>query len=208
MVLTEKLDEELIYNNKKIKLTLWFNRVLKAFELLEDEDYEDYEKVEILFKMFCKTTSNFNIQDKEKIIKIIFDNYITQDKKKRQEKQELVLSFKYDANYVYASFMHQYKIDLEEQIDCLRWEKFITLFQGLHKDTIIKQIMNIRSMEIPKPDKHNAKQRAEIIKLKNENSLLAVMTKEELEKYYGEKQQDCNSLATLKAIAKRYKKEG
>lgn len=72
-----------------------------------------------------------------------------------------------DSDYIYASFMQAYGIDL---VDCqgkLHWKKFIALFQGLPEGTKIREVMRIRGMELPKPTKHNQKEIQELMELKS-----------------------------------------
>lgn len=58
-----------------------------------------------------------------------------------------VYSFQYDDDYIYAAFLEQYGIDLQDVVD-LHWWKFRALFKGLREDTEIVKIMGYRSIEI------------------------------------------------------------
>lgn len=60
-----------------------------------------------------------------------------------------VLDFEEDGDYIYASFMQEYGIDLIDVQGKLPWRKFLYLFNGLSADTKIKQVMRIREMEVP-----------------------------------------------------------
>jgi len=71
-----------------------------------------------------------------------------------------------DAELIYASFLFDYKMDLFEQHGKLHWRKFIALLNGLSEDSPFMQVIRIRTMEIPKPNKYNAKERETIRKLK------------------------------------------
>ena len=58
-------------------------------------------------------------------------------------------------------------MDLQEYQGRLHWKKFIALFQGLSEDTKIREVMKIRAMDIPEPNKWNWKQRKQIMELKS-----------------------------------------
>ena len=59
----------------------------------------------------------------------------------------MIYSFEHDAEYIYAAFLDQYGIDLQD-IEHLHWWKFRALFKGLKEDTLISKIMGYRSIEI------------------------------------------------------------
>lgn len=60
-----------------------------------------------------------------------------------------IYSFEYDDDYIYAAFMDQYNIDLQD-IEYLHWWKFKALFKALKEDNEIVKIMRYRSMDLSK----------------------------------------------------------
>ena len=60
-----------------------------------------------------------------------------------------IYSFEHDDDYIYAAFMDQYSIDLQD-IDYLHWWKFKAMFKGLKEDNEIVKIIGYRSMELSK----------------------------------------------------------
>lgn len=58
-----------------------------------------------------------------------------------------IYSFEYDDDYIYAAFLEQYGIDLQD-IEELHWWKFRALFRGLSEDTELVKIMGYRSVKI------------------------------------------------------------
>lgn len=56
-------------------------------------------------------------------------------------------SFEHDAGYIYAAFLSQYKIDLQET-KYMHWWRFRHLFNSLSKDNEFVKIMECRSIEI------------------------------------------------------------
>ena len=57
-----------------------------------------------------------------------------------------IYSFEYDDDYIYAAFLEQYGIDLQD--DNLHWWKFRALFKSLNENVMISKIMSYRSMRI------------------------------------------------------------
>lgn len=55
-------------------------------------------------------------------------------------------SFEYDDAYIYAAFMEQYGIDLQDED--IHWWKFRALFNSLSEDTEFAKIMGYRSIDI------------------------------------------------------------
>lgn len=60
-----------------------------------------------------------------------------------------IYSFEYDDDYIYAAFMDQYNIDLQD-IEYLHWWKFKAMFKSLKEDNEIVKIMGYRSMDLSK----------------------------------------------------------
>ena len=60
-----------------------------------------------------------------------------------------IYSFEHDDDYIYAAFMDQYNIDLQD-IEYLHWWKFKAMFKALKEDNEIVKIMGYRSMDISK----------------------------------------------------------
>lgn len=58
-----------------------------------------------------------------------------------------IYSFEYDDDYIYAAFMTQYGIDLQDS-DYMHWWKFRAMFHSLTNQNEFVKIMEYRSMEI------------------------------------------------------------
>lgn len=106
--------------------------------------------------------------EKISLLEEIYKKCINVKKRPQTKKSALpVLDFEEDGDYIYASFMQEYGIDLIDQQGKLPWRKFLWLFNGLGADTKIKQVMHIREMEIPQFNGKNQKQIQEIQELKS-----------------------------------------
>lgn len=170
-VLTEIPNKKLITDKGKIIVNPAFDTVLEIQRLYKEEDLTDFEKIEQALKMLVKNRWNlrlFSPGEKVKLMEEIGKVYIETKKRPQIRKSALpVLDFEEDGDYIYASFMQDYGIDLIDQQGRLPWKKFIYLFNGLSSGTKIRQVMQIRSMEVPKYTGKNAKQIQEINELKS-----------------------------------------
>lgn len=148
--LTKELENSLNYQGIVYPLKLNYDNVLRWYELFDDPDIKDTEKIAVAFEMFtgsCAINSEFMI----KAIKAIEDHiqssaYGNQASKDDPDSYDPIRFYSYqqDAEAIYASFLSQYGIDLVEQQGKLHWDKFKAMLIGLDEHTIFKRIINIR----------------------------------------------------------------
>lgn len=192
------LPYELHYKGVKLKLTPFFNNVLYCLEVTKNKELEDEEIIDNCFCALVDTNKRYSYKEKLDIIKKVFE-LINEEKKNKNTSNKKTFDFIQDSQMIYAGFYQAYKIDLFEQRNKLHWWKFISLFQGLPKETRIMEIIDIRSRPLPKPTKYNGEKRAELIRLKALYSL--EMTEEERERQFAS---GLNSMFDkLKSIAER-----
>jgi len=194
-MLTESLIQRFDLEGIRVNLCIPFNHILLFYELQADEMFTDTEKIELGFNLLCKVKSKKRIplKTKVKIIEYIFKEFINITKGKKSESEKKVFDFNQDSEYIYASFMSEYKIDLLKEIDQLDWRKFIMLFNGLSDESKIKQVIKIRSMPIPKATKHNGEQISAIMEAKSFYAL--ELSEEERQQQFAE---------SLKKIAQKF----
>lgn len=181
-ILIDKLPNE--YEGLKVNTNF---RSFILFELLmQDKKISNKDKIILTLNLFYETTPT----DLKKAIdgimwfytrgKKIKDN--TNDNSNNNRKKR-VYSFEYDADYIYAAFLDQYNIDLNE-IDYLHWFKFKALFEGLKDENKICEIMGYRAVDINKiKDKEEQKKYR---KLQKEWALPDERTEEEKEREFAE----------------------
>lgn len=187
MKLTDRFDDVIEYKGREIRLNLSFDVVLRSFELVKDPHFTDAEKIELLIHMFVanpESVVDLGPQEKGLIVKTIFDHFINDGDEPSGEKP--LYDLEKDAEYIYASFMHDYGIDLFEQQGKLHWRKFKALLVGLSDDSIFKRVIAIRAAEIPPPNRYNQKERRQLIELKRAFSLDRVETVEDIDKRFDE----------------------
>lgn len=170
-VLTEIQRNCIVTNRGKIVVNPAFDTVLEIQKLYREDSLTDYEKAEQALRMLVRNKWNLRLYtppEKVKLLKEIWKRYIETKKRPQIKKNPLpVLDFEEDGDYIYASFMQDYHIDLIDEQGRLPWKKFLYLFNGLSSDTKIKQVMQIRSMEVPRYNGKNAKQIQQINELKS-----------------------------------------
>lgn len=170
-VLTDLQDNQIITNRGKIIVNPAFDIVLETQKLYLEDSLTDYEKAEQALRMLVRNRWNLRLYppvEKVKLLEEIGKRYIETKKRPQIKKNPMpVLDFEKDGDYIYASFMQDYQIDLIDEQGRLPWKKFLYLFNGLSSDTKIKQAMQIRSMEVPQYNGKNAKQIQQINELKS-----------------------------------------
>lgn len=169
--LTEITSNRIYTHKGKIVVNPAFDIVLEIQKMYQEEGLNDFEKADQALKMLVKNNWNlklFDSAEKMQLLDEICKRYIIVKKRPQIRKSALpVLDFEEDGDYIYASFMQDYGIDLIDEQGRLPWKKFLFLFNGLSADTKIKQVMHIREMEIPEYNGKNQKHRQEIMELKS-----------------------------------------
>ncbi|MCD2247784.1 bacteriophage Gp15 family protein [Listeria marthii] len=185
------------YEGKEYKLDLAFDNVLRVIDLTEDNSLSDVFRanlaIDVLFvdEMPWPRSNEedefANIESKSLVLIDIFTNYIVKENDdgllydidgnkmpsatNDNEVEEIAsYSLTQDADYIYASFLQDYNIDLLDSRGEMHWYKFRALLESLRDDTTIKTIIGIRQAELPS-GKGTEKERNELIKLKNRYKL-------------------------------------
>ncbi|EBD1586499.1 bacteriophage Gp15 family protein [Listeria monocytogenes] len=192
------VDDIYEYEGKEYKLDLAFDNVLRVIDLTEDNSLSDVFRanlaIDVLFAddmpwpRSNEEDKYANIEEKSLVLIDIFTNYIVKENddgllydidgnkmpsatNNNDEAEEIAsYSLTQDADYIYASFLQDYNIDLLDSRGKMHWYKFRALLESLRDDTTIKTIIGIRQAELPS-GKGTEKERNELIKLKNRYKL-------------------------------------
>lgn len=165
-------------------LNLAFDNVLRLLDLIKDPLIDDNTKIITGNEMLLGEQLELNIEEQAEIFKFIFQHFIGDGEEPEEaldiegnplpqvatESNEKIYSIDEDADFIFASFYQDYGIDLIEVQGTLHWKKFRALLGGLRKDTRFKEVLEIRTMELPK-GKGTAKERERIRKLKKQYAL-------------------------------------
>ncbi|WP_371399933.1 Gp15 family bacteriophage protein [Streptococcus pyogenes] len=190
--LSRKLTDELVLGDDVYPMNIAFNKVLKVMELINDDEFEDIYKPYLAIQIFTDVdfTEALTPEQATAIFKLIFEEHIriipAKDSspvldlagnpikskirsRSQSEDGERLFSLKYDAEYIYSSFMQAYGLDLIDAQNTLHWKKFNALLNGLPSDTKFAEVLKIRSY---KPQKGDSKKYKESMKqLKKEYAL-------------------------------------
>lgn len=170
-VLTDIPCNKVITDKSKFVINPAYDTVLEVQKLYKEDTLTEFEKIDQALKMLVRNKWNLrllNPEEKQKLLSVITQRYVEVEKRPQIKKSPFpVLDFEKDGDYIYASFMQAYKIDLIEEQGRLPWKKFLYLFNGLPADTKIKQIMRIRQMSVPEYNGKNSKEIQEINEMKS-----------------------------------------
>lgn len=165
--LSKKLEDNLIIGNDVYPLDLAFDKVLRVFELLQDEEIQEEIKPYVALQMLTGANfSNFDLIEVNEILEEVFKAHIVNEQNQAieydlagnpmpvqsKEREERVYSLKHDADYIFASFFQAYNIDLLEMRGKLHWKKFNALLNGLPSDTKFMEVLKIRQWKPSKND--------------------------------------------------------
>lgn len=159
--------EVIVINNKKYVINLAYDHVINVFSVFKNKVISDKDKLSIACALLVK--NRVKPQHMESLIKEIFEQYI--NSKKGSSNQKPLFDFVKDKDFIFSSFLQAYNINLNDEKGKLSWSDFIALFEGLPDSTKIVEVMSIRGRPLPPPDKYNAEERANLIRLKNYYSL-------------------------------------
>lgn len=177
------LNSEYEYQGKLYPIDLSFDTVLSFYKLLDDDHFDDAEKVKIAFEIFFGFVPN----DADFIVDAFkqISNYLSADpyEGKQEDISNVIAgpkdySFEQDAEAIYASFYQQYHIDLLEEKQKMHWDKFRALFAGLGPDTYFMRIVHIRQQD---PTKLDGEAQTELIQAQQRYALADNCSQEAVE---------------------------
>lgn len=171
--ISRKLVDELVLEiegeEQIFPLLLSFDRVLKLFEMWGDEEIPEIMRPLLALKILTGVSfENLTVDEAMEIVRAVFEEHIQTRKVDDEVEYDLagnvikttsadephkrLYNLKYDGDYVFASFMQAYRIDLIEEIGKLHWKKFNALLVGLPEGTKFVEVLKIRSYEPQKGD--------------------------------------------------------
>ena len=138
--------------DKKYKINTDFRIAIECNKIAEKSDISDTERaLAIIYKLFDDEGLN-NPQDWNKLIELCI-KFLTLSKEINASDNdiEIDMDFVEDMDYIEASFMSDYKIDLSEVK--MHWWKFYNLLEGLSNSElgnccILNRIRNLRTFDL------------------------------------------------------------
>lgn len=153
--LSHSLDDSFEYEGVSGKVDMSFDNVILMFETQTREDMDAYLKLIVSLQLLVGDDYDERGQDFQVgLYQYLMDEYINDNKPiidpdalrnggggKEDEEQ---YSLTEDAEYIFASFLQAYGMDLHDQFKKLHWYKFRALLAGLPDDTKFRQVLQIR----------------------------------------------------------------
>lgn len=140
-------------SGKKVYLNTDFRTSIRFELLMTDTTKSDDEKLRQALKLYYGRHDFYDAEIEDAINGIIWfyssGNELTQKVEKQAQagfKKSKIYDYIYDADYIYAAFLQQYNVDLQQNL--LHWWKFKAMFQSLTDQCEIIKIMGYRSIEI------------------------------------------------------------
>ena len=161
------LIDKLPNDYKGLKINTNFRSFILFELLMQDNTLSKEDKIYMSIKLFYEG----EIHDIKKAIDGIVWFYTMGEsenkknaKKMQNDKKINIYSYEYDAKYIYAAFLDQYGIDLNE-INDLHWFKFKSLFEGLKDENKICEIMGYRAVDLNKIKNEEEKKKYRKLKM-------------------------------------------
>lgn len=172
-------------NNKKYKINTDFRVAIECNKIAKDGNISDSERpLAIIFKLFGETAlKEENAKDWQKLLELGL-KYLSLNKEiENVDDEEIDMDFVEDMDYIEASFMSDYGIDLSKAK--MHWWTFSNLINGLSNSElgnccILNRIRNLRTYDLSQIK--DSKERSKLAKAKEAVSLNKNKNKVELTK--------------------------
>ncbi|AST83389.1 Gp15 family bacteriophage protein [Latilactobacillus sakei] len=184
--LNDPLNDYVTINDEEHPIYMAFDNVMSALETFDDKELSESDRLYIFLGVMLhdydqELISALDFETQVDVGKQIIDQINSEPIENQpvdlegnpmpQPKRdgEQLVSFLFDAKYIYAAFMQAYGIDLIEQQGSLHWSKFSALLNALPDNTLMRQIIDIRKTDLSEIKDKDEKKR--IKKLKQQFSL-------------------------------------
>lgn len=186
--ISRKLTDTLVIDDEEFPLNLSFDNVLRLFEMWRDEDVPEFVKPHFGIRILTgETLEDFTVEEMSEVFNEVFeehislstveDNHVEYDLAGNPMKttasnsgqEKAPYDIRYDGDYIYASFLQAYGIDLFDVQGKLHWKKFNALLSGLPEGTKFMEVIKIRKWKPQKGD--SAEYKEEMRRLQKDYAL-------------------------------------
>lgn len=162
-LLTDLLPTKVYIEEYTVKINPDFRTMIQIDILFKDNSIDESQRWETAFDLFYIDipffiNEHYFILLAENLISFYscghyienreHDHSHTNQDEKKTSNLKPIFCFKFDAEYIYSAFLHDYKIDLQKEN--LHWWVFNSLFKNLSEENEFVKIMKYRSIEIDK----------------------------------------------------------
>lgn len=181
--------------DKEYKINTDFRNAIECNRIAQDETIGDYERaLGIIYILFGDEGLN-DIENQDELLKIA-TKYLSCGKEKDVKNNEKPdMDFIEDMDYIEASFMSDYHIDLSNTK--MHWWKFFNLINGLSNSElgnccVLNRIRNLRNFDIK--DIKDKKERDKIIEAQKQVALKRDKKEDKLTKEQEESMEELNRI--------------
>lgn len=186
--LSRKLTDKLVIDDEEFPLNLSFDNVLRLFEMWRDEDVPEFVKPHFGIRILTgETLEEFTVEEMSEVFNDVFeehislstveDNHVEYDlagnpmktTTSNGKQEQAPYDIRFDGDYIYASFLQAYGIDLFDVQGKLHWKKFNALLSGLPEGTKLMEVIKIRKWKPQKGD--SAEYKEEMRRLQKDYAL-------------------------------------
>lgn len=194
--LSRKLTDKLVIDDKEFPLNLSFDNVLRLFEMWQDKEVPEFVKPHFGIRILTgETLEDFTVEEMSEVFNEVFeehislsdveDNHVEYDlagnpmktTASNGKQEQAPYDIRYDGDYIYASFLQAYGIDLFDVQGKLHWKKFNALLSGLPEGTKFMEVIKIRKWKPQKGD--SAEYKEEMRRLQKDYALPNEIIEEE-----------------------------
>lgn len=161
-------------NGERYKLNTDFRVALRCFEVIEDETICDEERALAIIYLLFGFLPEADLEPFLEKATLFLQCGKTREEHEEQKKD---MDFTHDRAYINASFMSDYKIDLNTIK--LHWWQYIELIQGLTEHCVLSRVREIRNYDLA--ELKDSKSRMKMAKAQQAVALPIKHTKEEIE---------------------------
>lgn len=149
-LLTEIAPRSVMIEGREYEIDTDFRNCIRFESLMFDPDVQDDLRGILALNLFYPEIPQ-NVQAAFEHILRLYSAGQGQEQRKASgnSQQKRIYSFEHDSEYIFAAFMADYRIDLND-VEFLHWWKFRALFTGLKPDNLICKIMDYRAADLSK----------------------------------------------------------
>ncbi len=176
MKLTDRLPDSVTVNGRRYPCDFDFRNVLNMMDTLENRNLIHGARIYNALRCVMKRVP----RDAEAALKCVTEVLFQRDETRQKSPKNPVISLRQDADMIRAAFRQAYGIDLWTAK--LHYITFVELLSNLPEGCRYSEVVSIRAREIPAPNKYNAKERENLMRLKLQYAIH--LTEEEQEVQY------------------------
>lgn len=164
--LAEKLESSVEIDGQEYELDLSFDNILLVFKVVNDKEIDDLSRLFVCLDLLFvrKKGEELPFQDdlmkQVEVYKNIMEKVISRGKQQEQkldlagepieEEQTQYYNLEQDAEYIFASFLYDYNINLFHEQGKMHWYEFNALLVSLSDDSMFKRVVHIRQQKATK----------------------------------------------------------